>query len=452
MTEHSQQAAPSAFLGLRMTEGRWLAVIIVLAVLLRLGVALYLGDVVDAPPLLTDQRSYHALGQRLLGGHGYSFDRNWYPFTPAETPTAHWSFLYSLVVAAVYAVFGPHPLAVRIVQGVLGGVALPWLAYRLAKRLLPQRQAVPFLAALLTAGYPYLALYAATLMTETLFIGLVLWTLEISLRIEAEVRAGRAVPLRDAALLGSGLGLAVLTRQSLMPWLPVLFLWLLWRARQGHSLKPTFRALALAGAIIVALVIPWTYRNYRVYGEFLLLNSNSGYAMYSAQHPFHGTVFHEFTAAPVPSDLAGLNEAQKDATLMRRGIQFVLDEPGRYLMLCLSRVRAYLEFWPTTDTSLLHNLGRVGSFGLLLPFALIGLVMTLRNPGLASGGGLIVLFVVFYSAMHILTWAMVRYRLPVDATIMPLAALAVESVYRRARVVWSVRSRPANLATPRIDG
>ncbi len=84
-------------------EGKtyWVALvgILILAVVLRVGVAVYLGDVVDAPPLLTDQRSYHALGARLAAGHGFSFETGWYPFTPAETPTAHWSFLYSLYAA-----------------------------------------------------------------------------------------------------------------------------------------------------------------------------------------------------------------------------------------------------------------------------------------------------------------------------------------------------------------
>ena len=70
-----------------------LIAILALSVALRVGTALYLGDIVDAPPLLTDQRSYHALGERLITGHGFSFDRDWYPFTNANTPTAHWSFL-----------------------------------------------------------------------------------------------------------------------------------------------------------------------------------------------------------------------------------------------------------------------------------------------------------------------------------------------------------------------
>ena len=87
---------PSSILGL----------FLLVSVMLRIAVALYLGNIVDAPPNLTDQRSYHALGARLITGHGFSFDRGWYPFTLPDTPTAHWSFLYSLFVAAVYAVAG----------------------------------------------------------------------------------------------------------------------------------------------------------------------------------------------------------------------------------------------------------------------------------------------------------------------------------------------------------
>ena len=109
--------------------------ILAFSVVVRIAVALYFGDIVDAPPLLTDQRSYHALGARLVSGHGFSFDVGWYPFTPPDTPTAHWSFLYSLFVAAVYGVFGVHPLAVRLVQAVLGGILLPWMMYRFTLRL-----------------------------------------------------------------------------------------------------------------------------------------------------------------------------------------------------------------------------------------------------------------------------------------------------------------------------
>src|SRR5512143_4125922 len=149
-----------------MKLNRTLIAILLLSVGVRVAVALYLGDIVDAPPLLTDQRSYDALGARLIGGYGFSFDRGWYPFTEPNTPTAHWSFLYSLFVAAVYGLAGVHPLAVRLAQAVLGGLLLPWLTYRLARRVFaPAPNAplawLPGLAALFAAVYAYFALYAA---------------------------------------------------------------------------------------------------------------------------------------------------------------------------------------------------------------------------------------------------------------------------------------------------
>jgi hypothetical protein len=411
-----------------------------LSVLLRVGIALYLGDIVDAPPMLTDQRSYDGLGARLIQGYGFSFGREWYPFTPANTPTAHWSFLYSLFVAGVYTLFGPHPLSVRLLQAVLGGLLLPWMVYRLASRVfespalkavlrtrhgVPRGETLSLVAAAMAACYLYFAMYAATLMTETFYIVALLWSLEVGLRIAHRLQEGARPSVGMSVQLGGSLAVAALLRQSILPWVPVFFLYLLWQGWRNKQLRATVGRLVLSGMLLVAAILPWTYRNYRVYGQFLLLNSNTGYAMYSAQHPMHGTRFREFDAAPLPADLPLGNEAVMDRELLRRGMQFVRDEPGRYLLLSLSRVRAYFEFWPTPDTTLLHNLGRTGSFGLLLPFLLYGLVLAFRSPRFWAENGLLLLFAVVYIPLHLLTWAMVRYRLPVDAALMPVAAWAV---------------------------
>jgi hypothetical protein len=412
-----------------------LLAILVVAVLLRVAVALYLGDIVDAPPLLTDQRSYHALGARLIAGHGFSFDRPWYPFTPAETPTAHWSFLYSLYVAAVYVIVGIHPLAVRLLGALLGGVFLPLVVYRWTRQLFPQREEVALVAAGCAAVYAYFVLYAATLMTETFYIVAVVWSLERASALADTPTKGRA------GLLGLSLGIAALLRQSILPWVVILFAWLLWVGWRSGRTQRAVGGLMAASLVLIALILPFTIRNLVVYDEFLLLNSNAGYAMYSAQHPMHGTSFQEFTAAPLPEGLTQLNEAQMDRELMRQGVAFVLDDPGRYVLLSLSRVRDYFEFWPSADTSLLHNLGRAGSFGLLLPFMLYGLWLAFKCAGLSATRqacarlsitplALALLFIVFYSLLHILTWAMPRYRLPVDAVALPFAALAFVHLVR----------------------
>jgi len=432
---------------------RVLALILAVSVLLRIGVAFYLGDVAAAPPLLVDQVSYHTLATRLLTGHGFSFGKDWYPFTRANTPTAHWSFLYPLYLAAVYVVSGVHPLAARLAGAVLGGILLPLAVYRWCKRLFPERAGVAVIAAGCAAVYFYFVLYAATLMTETFYICALVWSLE---RVEA---LAESPTLRHGAVLGLSLGIATLLRQSILPWVVVLGAWLLWVGWQSKRLRATLASGVAAGLVLVLCIAPFTIRNYHVYGQFLLLNSNAGYAMYSAQHPMHGTSFQEFEAAPLPKELAGqgLNEAQWDKELMRRGVGFVLAEPRRYLLLSLSRVLDYFEFWPTADTTLLHNVGRVGSIGVFLPFMVYGLWLALRAGARASpnardapqGGvvtvvtskqarvvfsttplALALMFIVFYPPLHIFTWAAPRYRLPVDAVVLPFAALALMELGR----------------------
>ncbi|MBN2389385.1 MAG: glycosyltransferase family 39 protein [Anaerolineae bacterium] len=412
----------------------WIAILI-FSVITRLGLALHYGNWV---PTEHDDYSYSSLGLRLATGHGYTFDRNWYPFTPAETPTAHWSFLYTVIIAAIYALVGFQPVAVRLVTAVLGGILLPWMTARLTRHLFPNRSWLPLIAALITAGYAFFILYAAQIMTETFYIITLLWSFERALKLSEDFAAGQSG--WSAALgLGVSLGLTALFRQAVLPWVPVLFLWLLWRAWHANArifIRLHLPSLVLAGLVLLAFILPWTYRNYRVYGDFLLLNSNTGYAMYSAQHPMHGTSFQAFEAAPLPGELWGQlsTEAEWDSALLRRGIAFVLADPVRYLRLSLSRVADYFEFWPT-DTSLLNNAGRLLSFTLYLPFMLYGFYLGAKVhyapvlSCLARPTTLLFLFMVFYSLLHIFTWAMPRYRLPVDAVAMPFVALALERIF-----------------------
>ncbi|MFN2165512.1 MAG: hypothetical protein ACK2U9_04555 [Anaerolineae bacterium] len=423
-----------------LTPFQILLAILAVSVILRLGIAAYYGNWI--PPRQDDQ-SYSLLAQRLAEGYGYSFGQPWYPFTPANTPTAHWSFLYVAFLAGVYRVVGVVPLVAKIIGAILGGLLLPYLLYKLALRIRPGDFRLALLSAACGALYAYFVLFSARLMTETFYIIAVLWSLERALTLEQSLRRGEPVRPVLAVTLGISLGLATLLRQSILPWVPVMSLYLLWVGYRQRRLGRAFLALAGAGVVVALFILPFTVRNYLVYDDFLLLNSNAGYAMYSAQHPLHGTSFQAYLAAPLPDDLnpQPQNEAQWDRALMARGLQFIVDDPGRYLLLSLSRVADYFEAWPTSDSSLLFNVGRLLSFTLFLPFMLYGLYLSLRPSQLTidnssltidrSSFALLYLFIAFYSLLHIMTWAMTRYRLPVDAVLLVFAALGIGDLMDR---------------------
>ena len=389
-----------------------LLLILIAAVLIRIPVALWMGDQVTVLPGIQDQVSYDALARSLLNGQGYSFTKNWYPFTPPNTPTAHWSFLYPLYLAGIYAVTGYHPLAARLIQGAVGGALLCFLVYKIGRRVADENTGL--VAAGLAAVYGYFIYYNVALMTETLSVVLILITLYLSMELKEN-----PIPIRWVGL-GLSLGLAALLRQTVLLFAPFLLFWLFTELR-ARGIRWWYFALPVA--IIFLVIIPWTLRNYLVYREFLLLNSNAGYALYASNNPNLGIDWrNELVVVPVPEELVGQNEAQLDRALTQKGLEFILADPKRYLWLTLNKTLEYVRFWPSSDSSRISNLNRVLSFGLYLPFMVLGLGLSVarwRNfiP--------LYLFILIHTGIHLLSWPSPRYRLPVDAVLMVFAGITL---------------------------
>jgi hypothetical protein len=442
-------------LGMRIWQ-RPLQPIVLISVFLRVAVALAMGDAVTDLPGIFDQVSYHNLAIRVASGHGFSFGELWWPVTPANAPTAHWSFLYTLYLVLFYSLFGPHPIIARVLQAGIVGILHPYITYRIGEKLFSRN--IGLAAAAITAIYVYFFYYGAALMTEPFYITTILLSLFIGIQLSENTDKRRDVKLGLA--LGVSLGITLLLRQVFLLFLPFLFLWI-WIARfrlspstalrtsPSTSLTPGRRlpivSTVLSFALIALLILPVTLYHYSRFGRFVLLNTNSGYAFFWGNNPIYGTKFISILStaeyqAMIPEDVRHLDEAALDQELLKRGIQFVMDDPQRYVLLSLSRIPPYFMFWYSSESSMLSNISRIGSFGLFLPFMLYGLVLGVKNvPGsgnrflnlLFSPRGLLIIFAFVYSGVHILTWTLIRYRLPVDAVLIPFAGLALMDVAER---------------------
>jgi len=446
--------------------------ILVASTFLRLASAFYQGDAVTPMPGVHDQISYEALALRIVDGHGFSFGSNWWPATAANEPTAHWSFLYTLYLALIYLICGPHPLAARLVQAFVAGIIHPWLVWRIGNRFFSQR--VALIASLMVSSYTYFVFYSGALMTETFYILVILWTFDAASRLRRKTGASRPAlsVLTDKKQkvtqstnwiiymeLGIAIGIAVLLRQVFLLFVPILLGWAIWQTRpQPAQLRPQtllsgplfghhlgqVRGPLLSVAVILLLIAPWTIRNYRAFDSFVLLNTNAGFAFFWGNHPIHGDEFVPILPTSygelIPDELRGLNEAEMDRWLLRKGLEFIAADPVRFSLLSLSRLQEYFKFWPTSQSGFLSNLSRITSFGLSLPLILIGLGVRFRRirwkePG-SSGWILMLSFVVFNTLIHLLSWSLIRYRLPIDTFLLFFAALGVTSLYDaiRARV------------------
>jgi hypothetical protein len=430
--------------------------ILILSVLLRVLTGIvFFGNQIQELPGTFDEVSYHNLALRVLDGQGFSFGERWWPGTAANEPTAHWSYLYTIYLVVVYWLLGPSPLIARILQAIIVGIVMPWLLYRLTFRLfapeargegmftvtptVQRAQRVALLAAFIGAVYIYFFYYTASLITEGFYITGILWSFDTAVSISQS----QNVATKQWAILGLAMGITILLRQLFLLFLPFLLLWLWWAKR------PRLTRFILPVALVLLMIIPWTIRNYVAFDQIVPLNTNSGFAFFWGNHPRYGTKFIPILPSGeyyrmIPQELQeqGLNEAEMDSALLSEAFGIIAADPGRYLLLSLSRIPTYFKFWPSAESGMVSNLSRVGSFGLFLPFMLYGLFLSIRQSfaswreWLASPFTLLYLFMLVYTGIHILTWTLIRYRLPVDAILVIFAGYGLVDIAER---VWTRR-------------
>lgn len=410
-----------------------------------------MGNTVVELPGIFDQVSYHNLALRVLDGHGFSFGTLWWPITPADAPTAHWSFLYTLYLVFVYSIFGPNPIVARILQAVIVGILHPYIAYRIGEKVFTKT--IGLAAAAVTAIYVYFFYYGAALMTEPFYITAILFTLYFAIQLAENADKKRDIRLGLA--LGIFLGITIVLRQVFLLFIPFLFLWM-WIARfkltspsSPLRMRLPLYSTAVSIFVLILFILPVTYFNYSRFHRFVLLNTNSGYAFFWGNNPIYGTKFIPILPTKtyqemIPVEVRHLDEAALDQELLKRGIRFVVDDPLRYVLLSLSRIPPYFMFWYSSHSSIWSNIARIGSFGVFLPFMLYGLFLGIkknRKNLLVSPVGLLVLFAVVYSGVHILTWTLIRYRLPIDAVLIPFAGLALVELAEKLFKIRSFQSR-----------
>ncbi|MFN2236499.1 MAG: ArnT family glycosyltransferase [Anaerolineales bacterium] len=427
---------------------QWLFLIIAVAVVLRLFSAIYQGNQVVALPGIWDQLSYDGLAQRVVAGYGFNFAEGHWPVTRAGEPTAHWSYLYTMYLAVVYAIFGHQPVVARVIQAIVAGALQIWLTWRIGRRIFGSFSGL--VAAVLSAIYIYFFYYGGSLLTESFYIVGILWSLDLAMRIVEESHQSLESKGSKSSKwlwiqLGLAIGVTVLLRQVFLLFLPFLFLWIWWNItrpsgeHQENSWglhKTAVIGLLISTLVMVMMIIPWTIRNYRAFNMFVPLNTNAGFAFYWGNHPIHGTNFIPIITTEgyqdlIPKELLPLSEAEIDRDLLKLGLGFIKDDPVRFILLSISRAKEYFKFWPSSDSGIISNISRVGSFGLALPFMLYGLWLSfklVRNPQFPEQAMQIILlymFMVVYTGIHLVSWTLIRYRLPIDAVLLIFAGFAI---------------------------
>jgi len=427
----------------RSERTRWiLLAMLVLGFALRLGLGIALG-LNAAPKPGTDDKEYDTYAWNLAQGRGY---RGMSPdVADRDHLTAYRPPGPSLVWAGVYLAFGHRYDAVRVLHCLLGaGTTL--LVYGIGRRCFGDT--VGLLAAAINTVYPIALLYSTELGSEPLGIVWLLWYVLACLQFASRPSLSRGTA---AGLL---LGLSLLTRANTVLMLPLTVIWALWQFRgQGRLLAMSLAIPVLA----MAMLVPWTIRNYRVFGEFIPFSTMGGSVLLQGNNRLVATVPEYWgysvwdTAIPEYRDAlkAPNDEVKRDRVARSLAIRWLRDNPEKWWYLVKAKfARSWTPFLQP-QTARLYRLGMLVSWGPLLVLFALAFVPTLviflreRHPG-----WLIHLTILHFTLNTVIFFGNSRYRYPIEPLCMILAAQTLVFCVCRLRGVEKPRSQPTLSAQP----
>jgi len=382
---------------------RALVSVFLLGLAVRLIVLRELSDEPLSRVLLGDAEVFVAWGREVASGAWFG-DEVFY-----QAP------LYPYFLAVVFRL-GGDVLAVKVVQALLGAATCVLVAAATG-RLFDERAAR-------VAGV-VAALYAPAIWLEGMVQKTALATflsacivLELARALERDEED--EPPLLSRTLLaGVLLGLLTLVRENALVLVLPLLSWLVVRASRRKG-----AVVFLTGLAVV--LVPVGLRNQALGGIFLPTSSNVGVNFYLGNHAgadglYTPLVFGRGHARYEADDAQEIAEAQRGAELtpaevsafwFRRGLDDVLENPLRWARLTAWKTELLLHRTECMDAEafeahragsrLLDLLAQVFRFGLVLPFAVLGVGVALRDrdglwplflASLALGASIAVFFV-----------------------------------------------------------
>jgi 4-amino-4-deoxy-L-arabinose transferase-like glycosyltransferase len=314
---------------------------------------------------------------------------------------------------------------VKVAQSIVGALTVCLIGALAWRQAGPAAGAV---SAWIAAIYPPLVWISSYALSESLYCLLAMAAILLLDRAIDRADAGRSATART---LGAGVltGAAILVRPAMVFFLPVVLGWLMWRRRH------TLAALLVVTSLVV--VVPWTARNYQMYGRLVLVASEGGVTFWTGNHPL----------ARGEGDLAanpdikqaeiefrqrhpGLTAEQLEPLYYREALDYIARHPAWWAGL-LAR-KAFYTVVPIGPSYTLHSTlyaaSSIVSYLLLVPFAIAGVRVYWRrgDAGRSARPEALLLLAASAVIVCVLFFPQERFRIPViDPTLIVCAGLLV---------------------------
>jgi len=375
--------------------------------------------------LMGDANGYDLWAERLAGG-------DW-----IGSEVFYQAPLYPYFLGVLYAIAGRDLLIVRIVQAVIGSASCALLGMAAARFFSPRVGVIAGLALALWAPAIFFDGLLQKSVLDVFFVSVGLYRISTSVGNREPGTVSRVAWIA----LGAAMGALALTRENALIFILVILVWA-WH-------QPSRRIAIAAFAAGLALVLaPVVIRNYTIDRGFYLTTSQFGPNFYIGNNPgADGTYasirfgrgapeFERIDAKEIAEASAGrpLSPSEVSSYWTGRALGYIAGQPLDWLRLIGRKALLLVNRSEMLDTesqeshaewsSLLSILSWIGHFGVMVPLAVLGLIVTWRD---RQRIWVLHALLLSYAASVVLFYVFARYRYPLVPFLLLFAAAPFDS-------------------------
>ncbi len=340
---------------------------------------------------------------------------------------------YPFFLALIYFIFGTHHLAVVLVQTLLDATSC-LMIYFIASYFYDKK--VALISAFIYACYGLAIFYTGLLLAPILIIFMILIFTAFFVQAEKKQHHYQYI------VSGIFFGLITLARPNIIIFLLMIPFWFLFKNKKKKNKKNQLQGMILFFAGTLIALIPIATRNYFIEKRFSPFSVHGGINFYLGNNPNATGIFMSpegISYSPVEqiksSILLAERETGQELSIhqasqywFKKGLQYILDNPYHALKLYMKKMAL---LWRKEEIPLNINYSLCQtvlpilrfpffSFGLIAPFALLGIIFSIKEKNI-----FIPLFVLSYTTSVIIFFISARYRLPIVPFLIICATYAI---------------------------